>query len=245
MISNHNFICFGEDVGHTLLSRHHIMKRLAGQNRVLYVESIGIRSPNASSRDIGRILNKMRRWFKGCRELWPNFFALSPVVIPLHHLSPIRKFNQLLLSSQLRFWQWWLGLADPILWIGLPTARSLVDKLNEKLVVYHCADKLTAYVPSQQRATITHLHQEMLSLADITLTPSEIFYHEIKSQTATCHWLSHGVEYDHFAASQAPTLPAAADLEKFSRPILGFFGTIDERWVDFQLLQTLKGSPNE
>ncbi len=158
MISDYSFICFGEDLGDTRFSRFQIMKQLAKENKILYVESIGVRSPQVSSRDIRRIVTKIRLWFRGCWKLEHNLFILSPVSIPFLRSAVFRKMNKLLLLIQIKYWKRKLGLKKVILWIGLPTGGPLVDQLDECLVVYHCADKLVAYVPPEDQQVITHLH---------------------------------------------------------------------------------------
>ncbi len=236
MITNHSFICFGEDIGTTVMSKHHFMRHLSKQNTVLYVESIGVRRPQLSRHDAKRIVKKIKRWIRGCRKIEPNFYALSPVVIPLHHVPLIKKVNQILLKGQLRFWQWWLKMNNLILWIGLPTAKAVVGAMNEQLVVYHCADKLTAYVSPEERAPLEMMHQEMLDKADVTITPSQSFQQEMAPLTKACYYLPHGVDHDHFGTTQDPDLPIASDIQAIPGPIIGFYGTIDTRWVDFKML---------
>ena len=45
----------------------------------------------------------------------------------------------------------------------------------------------------------------------------------------------HGVDHAHFARALDPTTPVPADLEELARPVLGFYGSIDD-WVDLDLL---------
>jgi len=78
MIANHSFICMGEDIKDTPFSKYHLMKRLATSNKILYVESIGVRAPRVSKRDLRRLLTKLSRWLRGYRLIAPNFFVVYP-----------------------------------------------------------------------------------------------------------------------------------------------------------------------
>ena len=42
-------------------NQHHLMSRLARDNRVLFVESLGLRRPQLAGRDIARIGRRLRR----------------------------------------------------------------------------------------------------------------------------------------------------------------------------------------
>ena len=44
-----------------LTNQHHLMGRLARRNRVLFVESLGLRRPQLAGRDLRRILRRLRR----------------------------------------------------------------------------------------------------------------------------------------------------------------------------------------
>src|SRR5438309_2300954 len=54
-------------------------------NRVLYVENTGVRSPGI--KDVSRIASRLKLWAKsqrsrGVREVCPNLFVCSPLVLP-------------------------------------------------------------------------------------------------------------------------------------------------------------------
>ena len=56
MIEGNDIICFSNDWDADPLSKKHIMQRLAAHNRVLWVNSFGMRNPTASVSDFKRIL---------------------------------------------------------------------------------------------------------------------------------------------------------------------------------------------
>ena len=242
MIKNRSFICFGEDISHTPLSRFHIMKRLARFNKVLYVESIGMRRPEASSGDVKRVASKVRRWLRGCRRLQDSFFVLSLFVVPFHEIRFVRRLNGLLLRFQLSYWKLKLGLENLIIWIGPPTARPIVGSLDEELLIYHCTDKYPEYVPPERKPVVSALHKEMLVAADLTLAPSKVLCEELREYARNCGHLPHGVDYDHFASAQNSDLGVPDEVAGLPRPVIGFFGTIDSHWIDFELMKLVAAS---
>src|SRR5262245_35992542 len=56
MIEGHDIICFSNDWDSDPLSKKHIMQRFAKRNRILWVNSVGIRRPEASVSDLRRVI---------------------------------------------------------------------------------------------------------------------------------------------------------------------------------------------
>jgi glycosyltransferase involved in cell wall biosynthesis len=237
MIGKKTFICFGEDLKDTPFSRFHFMNLLSNENFVLYIESIGVRNPEFSRRDIKRILNKLGRILKGCQKRQDRFYILSPLILPFHGNELIRIINHYLLLIQMRFWINKFRLENIILWIGIPTAGTIIGKLKEELVVYHCADKLTAYVTEKEKKSITKSHAHTLHISNIAITPSKKYWLELRRSKEESYYLPHGVDYHHFSkASNGKIIRIPEDISLIKKPIIGFFGTIDHHWIDFNLL---------
>ena len=55
-----DMLCFSHDFTGDPLSKTHLMRLFARDNRVLWVNSIGYRMPSASSSDLRRIVNKLK-----------------------------------------------------------------------------------------------------------------------------------------------------------------------------------------
>ena len=62
-----DLLCFSHDWSGDPLSKNHLMRALARDNRVLWVNSIGYRTPTASRADLSRAFRKLAAAFK--REL--------------------------------------------------------------------------------------------------------------------------------------------------------------------------------
>src|ERR1700730_9083753 len=146
-LSGESIMCFaGEDWWyHHPHSKNHILKRLATENRVLFVNSITMGLPSASNPDfclkIGRKLRSYMRWL---RKVPDGLYVMTPISLPLYGSRVGRAINRWLLLFQLRLVMLFLRLRKPVLWVAIPTAADLVDALGAKLVLYHVSDKYDA-----------------------------------------------------------------------------------------------------
>jgi glycosyltransferase involved in cell wall biosynthesis len=124
-------------------NQHHLMRRLARENRVLFVESLGLRRPQLAGRDLRRIARRLERGLGGPRQV-DGVQVLSPLVLPLHANPVARRINGWLLPLLVRRAARRLGMRKPILWSYVPQAEVLIEALQPELVVYHCVDDIAA-----------------------------------------------------------------------------------------------------
>src|SRR5690606_23675230 len=82
ILRGRDIVCFSNDWDGDPLSKTHIMKILARDNRVLWVNSLGNRRPDLSARDLERIGKKIADIARGLREEWPNLHVLGPIALP-------------------------------------------------------------------------------------------------------------------------------------------------------------------
>src|SRR5438270_13580205 len=80
-------------------NQHHLMSRLAEDNRVLFIESLGLRRPQLALRDIVRLWRRLLDGLRGVR-LVGNVHVLSPLTVPAHGNRLARALNRLLLRRQ-------------------------------------------------------------------------------------------------------------------------------------------------
>jgi glycosyltransferase involved in cell wall biosynthesis len=124
-------------------NQHHLMSRLAADNRVLFVESLGLRRPQLAGRDLRRIGRRLRRGVAPPRAV-DGVHVLAPLVLPLHDRPWARRLNAWLLRRQTGRATRRLGFHDPLLWSYVPQAEALVDSLRPSQIVYHCVDDIAA-----------------------------------------------------------------------------------------------------
>jgi len=213
------------------LNVHHVMRRLAPANRILLVESPGLRAPAAGRRDLAKVLRRLGAWLRGPRRAPEGLWLLAPLVVPLHGRAWARRLNARLLTAAVRRAMRRLGLARPILWIFPPTGAGLVGRLDESLVVYHCVDAY-AENPGVDRAAILALEAELLARCDLVLATSRALHEEKVPARGLSRYLPNVADAEHFAAGG----PEPADMARIARPRLGYAGNVAGYKMDLELL---------
>src|SRR5438132_4062408 len=103
-LSGESIVCFaGEDWWyHFPHSKNHIMKRLARQNRVLFVNSLTMGLPSLSNPDFFlKIRRKLRSYMRWLRKVPEGLYVLTPICVPLYGSRLGRVLNRWLLFAQL------------------------------------------------------------------------------------------------------------------------------------------------
>ncbi|MBC8235032.1 glycosyltransferase [bacterium] len=241
MLENENIICLAPmDWSDNPVSNTHLMSRVAKKNKVLYVETIGNRVPTL--RDAKRILIRLKNWMRGTRtvesHLAPsNVYVYSPLVIPLHNVSIVRKINHIFLVSRLRKLVKKLNLERPILWFYAPRLVKLIGQFEEKCVVYHCVDELSTYKDADN-TLFAAMEEELLRKADIVLTPARSLFERKQKYNTNIHLMPNAADIEHISKSRLETTPVAPDIANIKKPIIGYVGTI-ANWVDLLLIEKI------
>jgi beta-glucosidase/6-phospho-beta-glucosidase/beta-galactosidase/glycosyltransferase involved in cell wall biosynthesis len=125
----------------------------------------------------------------------------------------------------------------PLLWYYSPMEASWsLGHFPNRGVVYDCMDELSQFRGAP--AALTNAEARLLRHADVVFCGGYELGEKKARQHSNVHTFGCGVEYHHFAQAQNRDLPVPADIDFISRPILGFFGVVDER-LDYQLLGEL------
>jgi glycosyltransferase involved in cell wall biosynthesis len=210
---------------------HHIATRLARENRVIFMDTIGGRTP--APREFGKVWRRLKRIAGGVRRINANLTVISPFVIPIYGSERARELNTALLVQQIR------GVlprdARPILWIFLPAHVGLVGKFNEKLVIYHCIDEHAAN-PSVPAAQVREREARLLKMADLVFTSSRPLYEDKCAFNPHTFYLPNVADAELFALARDPSLPIPDDVKDLPHPIAGFIGNITAYKMDFDLL---------
>ena len=128
----------------------------------------------------------------------------------------------------------WAGERKPLVWLTTPTMSALDEAFPEAPLVYDCARDLIAlaYVPLDLRAR----ERTLVERADLVFTASLTLYDMFARYGEHVRLYPNGVEFAHFA--QAQELVKHPLLAQLTRPIAGYFGTLDER-IDIEILRAL------
>ena len=116
-------ICFGEDWGRHPSTAQYLVQQLLGAFRVIWINSLGWRTPRLSRHDVVRALSKVRSAARGAERPHPNLTVYTPLVIPWYGNGVARRLNAHLLRRAIAH------LAQqPTLSIGV-AERSAKDNL--------------------------------------------------------------------------------------------------------------------
>jgi UDP-galactopyranose mutase len=121
---------------------------------------------------------------------------------------------------------------DPILWYYTPMALGAEPAtVRPRLTVYDVMDDLASFraAPPELRRREARL----LSEVDLVFTGGPTLYRQRRDMHPSVHCFPSGVEAGHFAVTSRPSPPEG--LAHRPRPILGYYGVIDER-LDLDLL---------
>jgi glycosyltransferase involved in cell wall biosynthesis len=220
-------------------NQHHLMSRLARENRVLFIESLGLRRPQLAGRDLKRIWRRLRAGLRGPREV-DALHVLSPLVLPLHSNRFARALNARLLGMLVRRATRRLSFQTPILWAYVPQAESLLGALHPELVVYHCVDDIAAQ-PGIDAAGFREAERRFAARADLVLASAPSLAERLREIARNVVYAPNVADTDMFsqALEDGPHDPAVAALE---RPRIVFTGAIVTTKLDLPLICELARS---
>jgi glycosyltransferase involved in cell wall biosynthesis len=218
-----------------------LIRRVAQQRPVLFVNSIGMRmpAPGRTPQFARRILRKAKsvlRFLKQPLADTPNFHVLTPVILPFYGSKTMRALNARLVRGQVRAVAKWIGIDpdDAVLFVTIPTAVDVVRDWPRRALVTNRSDLHSAFEETDQ-SLIRALETELVRSSDVTLyTSRSLMRTEGAAAGDRAVFFDHGVDYERFASAAGIPHPALADVP---RPIVGFFGGIDDYVVDLALLK--------
>jgi glycosyltransferase involved in cell wall biosynthesis len=234
VLRGRDVICFSNDWSGDPLSKTHLMRLLARDNRVLWVNSIGYRAPKASKADVSRAFHKLVAATAPITEPERNIFVLNPIAIPAYGNPRIREINRHLLRFQVKRAMRRLGFQRAVNWVYMPAAAVVAGDLGEDMLIYHCVDEYTGFSGVSARS-IAELEERLIRRSDLVIVSSDLLYQskvKINPQTVL---VRHGVDHAHFRRALSPETIVPSDIAELPRPIIGFFGLIAD-WVDVDLM---------
>src|SRR5260370_10868564 len=138
-LTRENIICFAKDWNEDPTSNNHVMRLLARDNRVLWLNSLSMRAPKLTSgRDLRKIWNKLASFTRGARQVNDNLWVYTPIVVPLPHSKVAIAANRWILWLTLKLLRRKLGMHQFQLWTFLPNVVEYDGKLGESLLGYYC-----------------------------------------------------------------------------------------------------------
>jgi len=235
-IEGRDIVClgFGEWDAELWTNQQHLMSRLARRNRVLFLESLGLRQPRLAGRDLRRMARRVERAAAGARAV-DGLHVLSPLVIPIHGRPRLRTLNAGLLRAQVGRAAHSLGFERPLLWSYVPQADWLVETLEPSAIVYHCVDDIAAQ-KGVAAAPFREAEARFAARADLVLASAPALAERMRTLNEHVFYAPNVADTDRFATALevGPTDPAIAALPG---PRIVFTGAVVATKLDLELLE--------
>jgi glycosyltransferase involved in cell wall biosynthesis len=220
-----------------------MMRELSKHVPVLYVNSIGMRTPSVreGSMFARRIARKLRSFRRGLVEVQPGFHVYSPLAVPGAKASArAAKFS---LAFQVRTATRRCGIRRPLAWVACPPAVNVLDDLDPVVTVYQRTDRFEQYhgVDFEQ---ISEFDRQLKERADLVLFCAQELYESEKRACRQAAFIDHGVDFDHFAAAAVAQQESGTepdDMQAIARPRIGFIGGIDAHTLHADLFLGVAG----
>lgn len=222
-------VVFGEDWGGLPSSTMHLVTHLPGANRVVWVNSIGLRRPKFTISDLGRVARKIGAAFRkrvpSSRTPAPGP-VIQPLVLPMALSALGRKLNRWLLRRSVGGAARKAGMSRPVLWVSLPSAVDALGATEESAVVYYAGDDFEA-LAGVDHARCAVLEAELADRADLILAASPAIAARFPADRT--HVLPHGVDLGLFGTAA----PRPADMPVGK--VAGYYGSLAS-WLDYDLI---------
>lgn len=122
----------------------------------------------------------------------------------------------------------------PLLWYYSPMDSSWsLGHFTNRGVVYDCMDELSQFTGAPK--SLLANEARLMEHADVVFTGGYELWTRKKQQHDNAHFFGCGVELDHFNKAQEADTAVPPDIDFMPRPILGWFGVVDER-VDYAMV---------
>jgi teichuronic acid biosynthesis glycosyltransferase TuaH len=210
-------------------NQHYMVREISAAYPVLFVESLGLRRPELSRADLGRIVKRLRnRPAAGNRREVPaGVTVASPKVAPIH-TGAVSKVNRKLLERTVKDWR-----ASPdvkVYWTYSPITYGFEHEAD--VAVYHCVDLYGEYPGID--AKMVDVAEKELAATGITAVGS--------SEVVVAHLRAQGFRTVHYwpnVADTAELMRATANEPGTTRTGVIFSGNLSEKKIDFDLLRAL------
>lgn len=123
---------------------------------------------------------------------------------------------------------------QPLLWYYSPMDASWsLGQFQHRGIVYDCMDELSQFTGAPKQ--LVDNERRLMQYADVVFTGGHELWNKKKQQHDNVHFFGCGVEVDHFGLAMDPATSIPPDIDFMARPIIGWFGVIDER-VDYHMV---------
>ncbi len=204
-------------------------------NRVLWVNTIGTRTPELSLADLSRAGGKLRSWAGRLgADVGPGLAdyltVISPTMWPGFRRNWQRKFNARSVTQAVHHA---LGPRVPgeerIAITTLPITADLVGKLDVDRWVYYCVDDFSVW-PGLDSSVMQTMERELVGQVDDLIAVSQTLRERLAGMGRGASLLTHGIDVDHWmSAAERGENEKPRGWPAIDGPVVLFWGLIDRR----------------
>jgi glycosyltransferase involved in cell wall biosynthesis len=231
-----DIVCFSHDWTGDPLSKTHLIRVLAKNNRILWVNSLPNRMPTASTKDVSRLLKKLKSFTEPVREVERNIFVLNPLAIPAYGSDMMVSLNQRSLISRIKKAMRRLGFSKVVNIVFNPAAGMIAGRLGESELIYYCVDEYTAFTGASNG--LKAIEDDLFRRADLVVVSSERLFESKKDLNPNTHLIRHGTDWKHFRRALDPKMNVPSEIADLPRPVIGFHGLLAD-WIDYELIKKI------
>ncbi|MFT7579084.1 MAG: hypothetical protein ACI9MR_000746 [Myxococcota bacterium] len=224
-----DWIVLGDDWGRHPSTTQHLVRALPVEDRVVWVDSLGMRSPRLTAADARRITGKLGAQMQlTSPPLFPTsmsrrrFRHVKPLVLPFHQNFAAVRINRGLLGHLVARAAAELDMQDPVALVANPAGVLYLDSMKIRRSVYLRLDDYAA-IPGVDPALIRSVEPLMFDRADLVVGSNPAL---IVGLRGLSRYLPQGVDVAHF--ERVPLTPPKSR-------VVGYYGSIAS-WLDFRLI---------
>jgi glycosyltransferase involved in cell wall biosynthesis len=237
-LTGRDIVCvgFSDWSADVLTNQQHLLARAADCNRILFVESLGLRRPQLARGDLRRMAARLARGLAPPMKI-DGVHVLSPLVLPLHSNALARRINAQLLPHLVARAAGKLGLHEPVLWSFVPQAEILIDRLEPSRILYYIDDDHAAK-PGIDAASFKASEDRFARRADVILASSPELVRRMHLLNDNVHYAPNVADTRLFAQAMEPG-PVDSALASLPEPRIVYIGAILAATIDMEIMVKL------
>ncbi len=225
-----DWLVFGDDWGAHPSTTQHLVRHLPAEDRVIWVNSIGMRSPRLRRADLARVAGRLRSMWGGRpaatdRATPERVRVVTPRFVPFHDHAAARLANARLIGGAIDAARREAGMGALTALVSNPVAGRYLADLPVRRTGYLRLDDYP-HLPGVDAALVEPAERFMFARADVVFGTARALLPPADAVTGRLCYLPQGVDHPHFAGPAHP-VPASK--------VIGFFGLLAE-WVDGALI---------
>lgn len=216
-------------------NKQRLASGLAPRHRVLYVESVGLRTPSLAYRDWARMARRLGHAVRGVTQVAPGLWVLSPLLVPRYQSGTVRSGNGWALARQVAHAARALGFERPVLWTFAAIDPRILVAARASACILHVVDDLGA-VPGVSPRALETMEVRLLPHVDVVLASSRPLFRRWAGRHPNVRYWPNVAEVERFQPVAQGRVAPDPLLRHLPRPRACYVGAIDGYKVDLGLL---------